>query len=574
MTQPAARAQLVQKMTSMIGDMINEQVGAVKCMNPYERAQYICQIGGQIVGACASPEVVGTFIQLGSKAVTGASRILEGILAKTAKGQKVLATLSKAKSAGEAGLAAVGKVATKVSSKASEIPIPKALQEAAAKAGKVLRTADDVRKFVGKPLSLAAEKTALKIESSAGSFGDMLTASARARKIAKLSRTIEKAPELQSASEVLASGAAKTPEAQVIVDSSRAPISKDPPPVVVKQKAGSFASSEVPATSETSSATSAATAKASAAKRVYSEKDPLPNKLKERPAYVSNEPNRAPIGNNPPPVVVKRQPPRTPTSMAAVVSESRPEALTSARTFVQDFRKNGLNAATASIADEGTRANYAKSLIGRDLSDTQKAALTEAHNVPCGAYSINNPCNSQKGLILRKAGYSELETRTIMESGLAGGSSLERLDALHHARFDDHESVVFRNGREVKEIVSVETKDPARLEQTARLYQQEMTIPKTNSRKYDMDHQDYRSAFYFSLRGQGEVAKEMLLKRFPKDGAAMVNDLQTYGYFKYQKDPQIQNNLKRIYQEIKVAPEFKELGFQQQDIIRQGWGGY
>lgn len=95
---------------------------------------------------------------------------------------------------------------------------------------------------------------------------------------------------------------------------------------------------------------------------------------------------------------------------------------------------------TNSALSNDQRIQAAAKILNRDLSENQQQALLKAHKVGLGevgkngqAAAIENYTQaqlSQKYRLLKEAGYSEQEARSLMENGLAGTSASEGAAAL------------------------------------------------------------------------------------------------------------------------------------------------
>lgn len=94
-----------------------------------------------------------------------------------------------------------------------------------------------------------------------------------------------------------------------------------------------------------------------------------------------------------------------------------------AKEFVTSYRRSGLDAAAATKLSDSQRIAVAERVTRRPLTPQQQDALIAAHKVDNGGFSSNNPLNSRKGIILRRAGFSDVETREIMRMGVAGSDA-------------------------------------------------------------------------------------------------------------------------------------------------------
>jgi hypothetical protein len=174
-TQPAARAQFAKKMMQILEHFFTDRVEAFKCYNNYQKAQFACKLGGQIIATCALPETMGAFLGLVAKPIGQAARLMGALMSRSGKGASILGGL-------ERGSAVAARAARAVTSR-----VGRASEAVDGATGRVVsRTAaklEEARKLIGHPLSSLAERAALKIESS-GSYQRLFVQSFRAEKTA------------------------------------------------------------------------------------------------------------------------------------------------------------------------------------------------------------------------------------------------------------------------------------------------------------------------------------------------------------------------------------------------------
>ena len=107
----------------------------------------------------------------------------------------------------------------------------------------------------------------------------------------------------------------------------------------------------------------------------------------------------------------------------AVVDAGAASVLKNADEFISSYRSNGLDPAAATALTDADRIAVTERITGRKLKPAESDAVIKAHNIDCGGFSVNNPCNSSKAIALRRAGFSPEETKDIMQMGVAGRES-------------------------------------------------------------------------------------------------------------------------------------------------------
>ena len=155
MTQKSARQKFVAMLGEQLKHFFTDKVDAFSCYNDYEKAQYVCRMGGEVIATCAMPETMGAFLGLASKPAIEAAKLMESMLSKTAKGTKLLSGLKAVNTVAAKGLGAVGKATGKAANAADKVT--------GGVAGKALKAADKARRFVGRPLSAPAELAAQRL---------------------------------------------------------------------------------------------------------------------------------------------------------------------------------------------------------------------------------------------------------------------------------------------------------------------------------------------------------------------------------------------------------------------------
>lgn len=170
-TSSQARAQFASKMMQILQQFFTDRVEAFKCYNSYEKAQFACRLGGQIIATCALPETMGAFIGLVAKPVGAAARALGAIMSRSGRGGAVLNRLARGTAAARRAASAVAR------------PVRKAAGVADRATGRIVsRTAgglERARALIGRPLSRVAEAAAKRIESSRP-YNSILNAAYRA----------------------------------------------------------------------------------------------------------------------------------------------------------------------------------------------------------------------------------------------------------------------------------------------------------------------------------------------------------------------------------------------------------
>jgi hypothetical protein len=112
-TNRDARNAFIAKVMAKVQEYAQTRADALlTCLNPYEQKQYLCRTAGQIVGTLATPASMLKLLKLGSMATKAAGELIGGALSKSAKGQKMLAQMSKAKAAGRTALSKAGDAKT------------------------------------------------------------------------------------------------------------------------------------------------------------------------------------------------------------------------------------------------------------------------------------------------------------------------------------------------------------------------------------------------------------------------------------------------------------------------------
>lgn len=79
--------------------------------------------------------------------------------------------------------------------------------------------------------------------------------------------------------------------------------------------------------------------------------------------------------------------------------------------------------AGASGLDNSERVDTAQVLVGRNLNESEKKALNEAHNIGDGFGSYKRTDIAKKSEILRQGGFSREERKTLLWKGIAGNES-------------------------------------------------------------------------------------------------------------------------------------------------------
>ena len=176
MTNADARAQFTRALMQQFKAFFSDRVDAFNmCFNEYEKAQYVCNVGGRIVATAALPQTIGAFLGLATKPVGTAARAITQILEKTPEGNSILGELSKVNEAAAKGLQAAGAAAKRAADAADELTF--------GTASKTAKAAAATGRAIGRPISLIAEKFAAKIENSA-TFQKLFVTSFKAEKAA------------------------------------------------------------------------------------------------------------------------------------------------------------------------------------------------------------------------------------------------------------------------------------------------------------------------------------------------------------------------------------------------------
>lgn len=171
-TQPEARAQFARVMMQQFKSFFTDKVEAFKCYNDYEKAQYVCRMGGQLIATFATPSTIGSFLRLATQPAAAAMRAMRAMLSNSARGNQILGGIDRANDAARRAAAAVGRAGEAVDGASG------GRLSAAAK------TAGRVGDAIGRPLSAPIERIARSIEGSA-TFQRLFVNSFRAEKAAR-----------------------------------------------------------------------------------------------------------------------------------------------------------------------------------------------------------------------------------------------------------------------------------------------------------------------------------------------------------------------------------------------------
>lgn len=170
-TQPEARAQFARVLMQQFKSFFTDRVEAFKCYNEYEKAQYVCRMGGQLIATFATPSTIGSFLRLATQPAAAAMRAMATMLRSSPGGGRIMAGIERANTAARSAAEAAGRVGRAVDD---------------ASGGRIsgtARAAGRVGDAIGRPLSAPIEALARRIEGSA-TFQRMFVNSFRAEKAA------------------------------------------------------------------------------------------------------------------------------------------------------------------------------------------------------------------------------------------------------------------------------------------------------------------------------------------------------------------------------------------------------
>lgn len=166
-TQPEARAQFARVLMQQMKSFFTDKVEAFKCYNDYEKAQYVCRMGGQLIATFATPSTIGSFLRLATQPAAAAMRAMSAMLSRSPGGGQIMAGIERANTAARTAAAAVGRAG-------------RAVDDAS---GGRISAAGRVGDAIGRPLSAPIERIARSIEGSA-TFQRLFVNSFRAEKAA------------------------------------------------------------------------------------------------------------------------------------------------------------------------------------------------------------------------------------------------------------------------------------------------------------------------------------------------------------------------------------------------------
>ena len=393
LTSQKARAEFASALMQQFKNFFEEQSTAFNmCFNDYEKAQYVCRVGGQIIATAALPQTIGAFLGLATKPVGAAARAITQILQKSPNGSSILGNMSKANEAAARGLQAATSAAKKAGATVDNLT--------GGAAGATVRGTAAATKAVGRPISILAEKLAASIENSA-TFQRMFVNSFRAEKTAMGS-----APSTALARAQVLEGEVLPPAPRAAAQPSNAArIAND-----------NVIEGEFRVIDDGRGA-------GSGAARI--EGDTGTPRL---PAPDSSDVPRLPAPDS---TDVPRLP--APDSPAPAGTSTGGSSRALSDTEVDDFvgrmsGRNNLRAQdldTAGSLSDAQRVRAAQGILERDITPDQSDALLRAHNVGSergfGRYTEQDI--EQKREILRSAGYSQRETETLLWKGVAGSNN-------------------------------------------------------------------------------------------------------------------------------------------------------
>jgi hypothetical protein len=168
-TQPQARAQFARMLMQQFRSFFTDRVEAFKCYNDYEKAQYVCRMGGQLIATFATPSTIGSFLRLAKQPAAAALRAMSAMLSRSPGGGRIMAGIERANTAARSAAEAATRAG-------------RAVDEASGgRISATARTAGRVGDAIGRPLSAPIERIARSIEGSA-TFQRLFVNSFRAEK--------------------------------------------------------------------------------------------------------------------------------------------------------------------------------------------------------------------------------------------------------------------------------------------------------------------------------------------------------------------------------------------------------
>lgn len=152
-----ARAKFASNILNVIKSFFTNKIVAFKCLNSYEKGQYLCKTGGEIIAQLIMPETVGSFLKLVTKPLAQAMRSVESMMKASKKGATALKNIDKVSSK-------VKSAADKISSKNSQFKNKlddlsgNTFSKANTKISGVVQKMNDSRSKLVKPLTSQIEK--------------------------------------------------------------------------------------------------------------------------------------------------------------------------------------------------------------------------------------------------------------------------------------------------------------------------------------------------------------------------------------------------------------------------------
>ncbi len=173
LTDAKARSKFTSNIMQVIEKFFVDKIVAFKCLNEYEKGQYLCKTGGEIIAQLIMPETVGSFLKLASKPLAQAMRSFESMMKASKKGAAVLKNIEKVSSKVKSAADKISTTGQSMGSKLDDLS-GNSISKVSTKISSSVSKIENTRVKITKPLTSQIEKTTDKIIKSDG-YKEMVT---------------------------------------------------------------------------------------------------------------------------------------------------------------------------------------------------------------------------------------------------------------------------------------------------------------------------------------------------------------------------------------------------------------